>query len=94
MDACYGAAVADRIEVPTRDAIFRFDPGERVLEVFGIGPDGSARYRVEMLRDFGIDDVFVRITCPDTTILNYIVDESQRPQIQELVSAVAAARSS
>jgi hypothetical protein len=72
--------MTDTIEVRLRDAKFCFDG--QVLEVFGYGREGSARSRVEMLTNFTIDGDSLQLVC---------FGESQRPQVEQLVQAVATA---
>lgn len=80
----------ETLEVPVNDAILSFDGS--VLEVFGIGRDGSARYRVELLRNIGIDGTMLQIQSGDITTMPYAFDERQRGQVERLVQAVVAAR--
>ena len=53
--------MTDPIEVRLRDATFCFDG--QVLEVFGYGREGSARYRVELLTNFTIDGDSLNVVC-------------------------------
>jgi hypothetical protein len=79
----------DAIEVRLRDATFCFDG--QVLEVFGYGREGSARYRVELLTNFTIDGDSLNVVCFGPTTIPYLFDESQRAQVEQLVQAVASA---
>jgi hypothetical protein len=81
--------VAGPIEARLRGALFCFD-GE-ILEVFGHGREGSARYRVEMLTNFTIDGDMINLVCFGPTTIPYIFDEAQRPQVEQLVQAIAVA---
>ena len=81
--------VADDIEVRLRDAPFCFDG--RVLEVFGCGREGSARYRVETLTDLTIDGDSLKLVCFGPTTIPYIFDEGQRAQVEQLLQAVVSA---
>lgn len=78
------------IDAPLNDAILSFDGS--VLEVFGIGRNGSARYRVELHRNIGVSGTFLQIQSGDITTMPYAFDESQRAQVEQLVQAVVAAR--
>jgi hypothetical protein len=83
------STVAAMTELRLRDATFCFDG--RVLEVFGYGREGSARYRVEMLTNLTIGGDSLNLVCFGPTTIPYIFDESQRPQVEQLVRAVASA---
>ena len=89
MPGQYPRSVADTIEVRLHDAIFCFDGA--VLEVFGYGRDGSARYRVETLTNLMVDGETLNVVCFGPTTIPYVFDEGQRAQVEELVQAVASA---
>ena len=59
--------------------------------MFGYGREGSARYRVEMLTNLTIDGDSLNLVCFGPTTSPYVFDQAQRPQVEQLVQAVAAA---
>ena len=75
-------------EAATRDGLFRFD-GE-ILELFAM--DGSQRFHPRFLPELWIDGEFLYMRRRDTTTLPWIFDDSQRAQLEVLVSSVAAVR--
>ena len=76
------------LEATTRDGIFRFD-GE-ILELFAM--DGSQRFHPRLLPELWIDGDFLYVRRRDTTTLPWLFEASQRPQLEALISAVAAVR--
>jgi len=78
------------IEVAINDAVLRFDG--TVLEVFGIGRAGSARYRVELLRNIAVDGTILQIQTGDITTIPYAFDAGRQADVERLVQAVVAAR--
>lgn len=63
-----------------------------VLEVFGIGRLGAARYHVDVVRELAVDGGALKIVCGDSSVVAWGFPEDQRAQVEQVVEAALAAR--
>jgi hypothetical protein len=82
--------MSDLIETPLDTWVASFDG--RVLEVFTPYREGSMRYHAGLMVDCRIDGAVLTVDFQRSEVGLWPFTEEQRPQVEALVAAIAAAR--